>query len=370
MTSNAEEHRWPCESCGADLRFAPGQTELVCEHCGHVQVIPAAPESTRIAALGELDLNTALADALPPASMAEIRSTSCQNCGAQVEFDGATHATECPFCASPVVIDTGSHRQIKPQALVPFVLTEVEARQAMTRWLGRLWFAPNGLVDYARKGRELSGLYLPYWTFDAATRSRYTGMRGVYYYETHTVTVQVDGKPQRRQQQVRKTRWSPVSGWVARRFDDVVVMASTSLPRRFTDGLKPWNLEALTPYRPDYLAGFRAEGYTVGLADGKEIARTEMAAQIVRDAENDIGGDEQRVLQVNTAYSAETFKHILLPIWMAAYKYSGKSYRFVVNAQSGKVQGERPWSAWKIVFAVLLAAIAIGVVVYINQQTQ
>ena len=92
-----------------------------------------------------------------------------------------------------------------------------------------------------------------------------------------------------------------------------------------------------------------------------------MAAQIAMDVRRDIGGDEQRIDQINTAHSAETFKHILLPIWMAAYKYNGKTFRFVVNGQTGKVQGERPWSAWKIAFAVVLAAIVIGGVVYLNQ---
>jgi hypothetical protein len=81
----------------------------------------------------------------------------------------------------------------------------------------------------------------------------------------------------------------------------------------------------------------------------------------------DIGGDEQRVNSVDTKYSDETFKHILLPIWMAAYKYNNKTYRFVVNGQTGKVQGERPYSAWKIAFAVLLALLAAGAFAYLSQ---
>ncbi|PJF09106.1 primosomal protein N' (replication factor Y) - superfamily II helicase [Pseudorhodobacter sp. MZDSW-24AT] len=359
------EHRWPCERCGADLRFAPGATALKCDHCGHIQALPDAPPA-RQTALEELDLNRALHNDLPPARMEEVRITPCPSCGAQVEFQGAEHATQCPFCASPVAIGTGTQRLIKPQAVLPFALTERQGREAMTAWLGSLWFAPNGLVEYARKGRTLAGLYVPYWTYDAATRSRYAGARGDYYYETRTVTVQVNGRNEQRQQQVRKTRWRAASGWVSRRFDDVLVLASTSLPRRYTDGLAPWDLGALLPYSPDYLAGFTAEGYTVSLADGQTIAREVMAAQIAQDIRRDIGGDEQRIDQVNTAYSAETFKHILLPIWMAAYKYNGKTYRFVVNGQTGKVQGERPWSAWKIAFAVLFAAIVIGGVAYLG----
>lgn len=364
MTS--EQHRWPCAQCGADLRFSPGAATLKCDHCGHEQALPEKPPA-RITALRDLDLNTALADGLAPADMEEVRVTPCPSCGAQVEFRGATHASECPFCASPVAIGTGTERLIKPQAVLPFAITERQGREAMVTWLGSLWFAPNGLVEYARKGRALSGLYVPYWTFDAATRSRYAGARGEYYYETRTVSVQVNGRSETRQEQVRKTRWYPAAGWVSRRFDDVLVLASQSLPRRYTDALAPWDLGDLRPYSPDFLAGFTAEGYTVGLPDGRDIAHEVMAQQIAQDVRRDIGGDEQRIDRIDTAHSDETFKHILLPIWMAAYRYNGKSYRFVINGQTGKVQGERPWSVWKIAFAVLVAALLAGAAFYLSE---
>ena len=82
------------------------------------------------------------------------------------------------------------------------------------------------------------------------------------------VNVTVNGKTERRQEQVRKTRWYAASGRVSRDFDDVLVMASSSLPARLGNDLTPWDLTKLEPYSPDYLAGFQAEGYTVGLADG------------------------------------------------------------------------------------------------------
>ena len=355
--------RWPCAQCGADLRYLPGATEMRCDHCGHVQPIPDQPSERKTRALGEIDLQRGLSDDLAPAEMQDVRTTPCPNCGAQVEFNGATHATECPFCATPVAIDTGTERKIKPQAVLPFVLNEGQARQAMTDWLGSLWFAPNGLQDYARKGRALAGLYVPYWTFDADTRSRYVGQRGDHYYETRTVTR--NGKTET--EQVQRTRWSRASGHVARQFDDVLVLASQSLPRNYTDNLAPWDLSALQPYSPDYLAGFTAEGYTVGLADGHAIGREVMAGVIEQDIRRDIGGDEQRIDSVDTDWSDETFKHVLLPIWMAAYKYNDKSYRFVVNGQTGKVQGERPYSAWKIAGAVVVGLIVACAIFYFTQ---
>lgn len=364
--TDVQEHRYPCAQCGAQLRFAPGQTSLTCDHCGHAQEIAAKPARAKARALQELDLRRGLAGDLGGEDMVEARTTSCPSCGAMVEVTGATHATECPFCATPVVLDTGTQRHIKPQALVPFVYTEAAARKAMTDWLGRLWFAPNTLLEYARKGRAMTGIYVPFWTFDADTASRYRGQRGEHYYETRMVTVQVNGKSERREERVQKTRWYPASGRVSRDFDDVLVMASTSLPRRLGNNLTPWDLAALQPYTPEFLAGFQAEGYTVALSDGHGEARERMADTIREDVRRDIGGDEQRIDTVDTDWSDETFKHILLPVWMAAYKYNGKSYRFVVNGQTNEVQGERPWSIWKIGIAVVLVAALIAGAVYLS----
>lgn len=359
-----EEHRFPCPNCGADYRFAPDEGRLICDHCGHSEEMEQAGPWE--GAISELDFRAAVEMSLPEQEIEETRVSTCPNCAAQVEFDANIHATECPFCATPVVTDTGMHRHIKPRALLPFALDEATARKAMTDWLGSLWFAPNGLKEYARKGRKMQGIYVPYWTFDADTKSRYTGERGTVYYENRTVVR--DGK--RVTQRVAKTRWRGVSGSVARWFDDVLVLASRSLPKRFTEALEPWDLSALEPYRPEFLAGFRAEGYTVELEDGFTEARQIMDNIIARDVRFDIGGDKQRIHGIKTTVSDVTFKHILLPVWLAAYKYRGETYRFVVNGRTGRVQGERPYSAIKIAIAVIVGialATAVGYVVAMQE---
>ena len=359
-----EEHRFPCDQCGADMRFAPDRGLLVCEHCGNTQPVEGGP--WRGSALSELDFEAAIARHLPEAEIEEKRVVSCPNCAARFEFDPATHAAECPFCATPVVTGTGAHRQIKPRGVLPFALDENSAREAMTDWLGRLWLAPNGLREYARKGRRMQGIYVPYWTFDADTKSSYRGERGTIYYKTRTVMR--DGK--RVQERVARVRWSPASGRVARFFDDVLVLASNSLPKAYTDALQPWDLGGLEPYQPQYLAGFRAEAYTIELKDGYVEARARMDQTIARDVRFDIGGDQQRIHDIRTTVSDVTFKHVLLPVWLAAYKYRGKTYRFVVNGRSGQVRGERPWSAVKVAAAVILAllvAAGLGYLAAMNQ---
>ncbi len=344
MALTETEHRFPCAQCGASLRFAPGQARLSCEYCGHEQDIPQIDDETRVTALQSLDYHEAVANTLPQDEFEETRVVSCDTCGAQVEFDRDVHSSECPFCASPVVTDTGANRHIKPHAILPFKLSEQEAQARAGAWLKSLWFAPSELAKYARSSGRLNGLYLPYWAFDVATRTRYSGQRGTHYYVTSG-----RGKNRRRQ---RRTRWRSVSGSVGRQFLDLLVMAAQSLPRANIRKLEPWTMADLQPYSADYLSGFRAEAYTVDLPDGFEIAKQRMEEQIRADIRRDIGGDDQRISSMSTDYSDERFKHLLLPIWMAAYRYRGKTYRFIINGQTGRVQGERPWSVAKIAAAV------------------
>lgn len=347
-----ELHRFPCPACGSDLRYDPASMGMLCGYCGHAEPILA----TR-GGLPEFDLRAVTEASLPASALEETRVATCPSCGALIEYDAAVHAKECPFCASPVVSDTGVQRQIKPQAQLPFLMGEAEARQAMAKWLGRLWFAPNNLQKYARADRALTGVYAPYWTYDAQTRSEYSGQRGTVHYETRNVSVIVNGRRQMAPQQVARVDWRSVRGQVSRDFDDVLVMGSKSLPKRYTDALAPWDLSALTPYDPRFLAGFRAEGYTVGVEDGYAEAKGAMNAVIEGDVRRDIGGDQQRIGGLKTEVGRLTFKHVLLPVWLAAFRYNGKSYRFVVNGRTGTVEGERPYSAVKIAFAVILGLV-------------
>ena len=83
----------------------------------------------------------------------------------------------------------------------------------------------------------------------------------------------------------------------------------------------------------------------------------------------DIGGDEQRIHSVKTQHDNVTFKHILLPVWISAYRYQNQVYRFLVNARTGEVQGERPYSWVKITLLVLAILAAVGIAVLMVQSS-
>lgn len=357
---------FPCENCGARMEFSPTTQQVTCPYCQHEMAIPQSGDE-----IEELDFHAYLSQTLKEEDSLEAITVTCSTCHAETTQDEHMTAGDCPFCGSAIVTDPGHRRVIRPRSLLPFKVQDKEAMKLFRDWIGKLWFAPTKVKHYARANQSrLSGVYVPYWTYDANTISHYTGSRGDDYYVTQHYTTTVNGKSVSKTRQVRKTRWRSVSGNVFRSFDDVLVLASRSLPDKYIRKLEPWDLTALVPYDQNYLAGFRAEAYQVDLEAGFSEAKGIMEPDIRHTVNRDIGGDHQRITTLATQYNRPSFKHILLPVWISAYTFKGKTYRFLVNARTGEVQGERPYSALKITLAVLAAltfAAAIAYVIYLKK---
>lgn len=356
-----------CQNCGANLKFLPGTTQLICEYCGTKNEIEQSEVAT-VEAVREIDYKSFIAGKMANEEMQEILTVKCGSCGAEITFKPNVTADECPFCGTSIIVTSKvSKKLLKPKSLLPFKITRKEAQSAFSNWLGTLWFAPNKLKTYAREEDGLTGMYLPYWTYDARTKSSYTGQRGDDYYVSETYSAQENGQYVTKTRQVKHTRWSFASGNVRNDFDDVLVVASNSLPRNYANELEPWDLVNLVAYDDNYLSGFRTESYQVGLEEGFEFAKNIMYDDICLTIRDNIGGDHQKIDNVNTIYNDITFKHILLPVWISAYRFRNKIFRFMVNARTAEVQGERPYSKIKIALAILLGLIVLAIILYFNR---
>ncbi len=351
------ESFFPCSACGAELAYAPGTESLACAHCGAMNRIDAAPQL-----IEEEDYKAALAEIGGRAETVDAIDVHCDSCGADVHFGDNKTSTACPYCGAPTVATAKTRKLIRPKALLPFGIDRAKAEAAYQAWLRRLWFAPSDLTKRAYLDTRLRGIYVPHWTYDCGTTTDYTGKRGDDYWETETYTAIVNGRPQTQTRTVRKTRWRFASGRVHNSFDDVLVPASTSLPPDRVSELEPWGMHELVPYADEYLAGFAAESYSVTLEEGFDRATRLMQATIHATIRADIGGDHQVITSTSTRYRDITFKHVLLPVWVAAYRYNRKLYRVLINARTGELQGDRPYSWIKIALLVLFAlGIAAGI---------
>jgi hypothetical protein len=363
-SSHSKIDRFPCSKCGGLLTFKPGTQYLICQYCGQENRIGQG-----FADIQEYDFYQALIELVQAKPISEIAQIQCDACGAGFKFAGSVHAGECPFCGTAIITGTAQIRPITPKSLLPFKIDEPEAKQQFQRWLKGLWFAPNQVKKYAYDDAKLTGVYIPYWTFDSNTETTYLGARGDVYYISQEVQTTRGGRMASEIRQVPQINWTPVRGRVVRFFDDVLIGASKSLPRQILDQLEPWDLANLEAYNESYLSGFASEYYQVNLDQGFDDAKRKMDNVIYQDIAFDIGGDQQRVDQFSTRHSNTTYKHCLLPVWSAAFRYQQKAYRFVINGRTGKVQGERPYSYWKIAFAIIFGVLAVGGLLILLEQS-
>lgn len=342
------------------MEFDPASGRMKCSSCGHSEAIPS-PQA------GIPDRHP-FAQAISPSggphgSISEqAMQVSCEGCGSVVVFEPPEVAGICPFCGGAIVAEPkAADPLMAPDGVLPVKVTKSAAQTEVQRWLASRWFAPNALQRIAQP-EGISGVYLPFWSYASDTRTQYVGQRGDHYYDTEFYTeTDSNGNAVQRSRQVQRTRWYPASGEVSRSFTDLLIPATRAVNQRRLVALEPWDLQAMVPYEPAYLAGLKAQRYQIELADGFENAKQVMEGEIREAVRQAIGGDEQQIGSIQTEYSAVTFLHLLLPVWMGAYRFQAKVYQVLVNARTGEVQGERPYSSVKI--AVLSAAILLLVVV-------
>ena len=205
----------------------------------------------------------------------------------------------------------------------------------------------------------MGGVYVPFWTFDSHVSSSWTAERGWYYYETEYYTETVNGRTGSNRARCSACDGSPRSGYRQDFYDDVLVCAGRALPTELVDKLSTFDTKKLVPYRPEFLAGWRAEAYAVDLQPAFGVAQQKIracrrgAAAATSAATCTAGSGAEPVQE-------PAFKHVLLPIWIAAYRYNGKAYRFLVNGQTGEVVGVAPWSVWKIALLVVAILAVVG----------
>jgi len=352
-----------CKGCAGKLVFAPGTTHMKCPYCGAENEIAVSAEK-----IEELDFQKFLKEFEGQAPMQEVANIKCQACGAQTTFQQGVVSEACPFCGTPQVVkDASINKVFRPRAVIPFIVNLDNAYGGFRKWIKKLWFAPNKLKQSARQD-SFTGLYIPYWTYDAKTATDYDGQRGDDYQERQTYTAVENGRTVTKTRMVTRTRWTNKDGHVDCFFNDVMVAASKSLPSRYLAKLEPWDLKKLVPFTEDYLSGFRTESYQVNIKDGFAQAKQVIDRGVEKAVRTDIGGDHQNIQSLKTLYSGITFKHILLPIWISAYRYNNKVYRFLINGCTGEVQGERPYSWIKITLFILMIVAIIVAIALIAQQ--
>lgn len=350
--------KFSCPACGAEAQWNPGKNALVCPFCG-----TNSPAEMPVAGgpIQENDLAHALRnmDENHLGWAAQKTSVKCQSCQAISVFDPNRVSQRCDFCGSTALAPYDQIKPpIRPESLLEFKIPETQVREKIRTWYGSRFWAPNAL-----KARALTdtvhGVYLPYWTFDAQVHADWTAEAGYHYYVTEHYT---DSKGQRQSRQVQKTRWEPAAGSLDHFFDDDLVPASKGVQADLLRAVEPFPTTTdLKPYDPGFLSGWVVEQYQIDLIAAAQQSRGQMENQTRSLCSQQVPGDTQRNLNVDADFSAQTFKHILAPIWLLTYTYGSTPYQVVVNGYTGEIAGKYPLSWWKIIAAVIIGLIVLGI---------
>lgn len=342
-----------CPECGANLEWNAKAQALQCPYCG--TQVPWS-ETTREELgreVAELDLAKALSN--PSAGRGwgteERYEVQCQNCRAISVFLDRKVAQRCDFCGSPsIVAHEERNDAITPQSILPFKISDGQIRDKIRQWYGSRWFAPSKLKSAALTD-TLHGVYLPYWTFDAHASAQWRAEAGFYYYTTETYR---DANGQTQTRQVQHVRWEPAAGRLQHFFDDELVPGTIGVQPQLLRQVEPFPTTTdLKPYSPEFVRGWTVERYQVDLSKAAQLNEQDMDSQLRNLCSQQVPGDTQRNLQVQSEYSGRTFKHTLVPVWLVGYTYGSKNYQIVANGYTGQIAGQRPYSWVKIMFTVL-----------------
>lgn len=362
MAKTMEETDKKCPDCGGTMDFDPKTGGLMCPYCGHTQAIPEATVSS-----GEGENMTesssaeeiALEDAENTANCdwgISTKTVICKNCGAESVYDTQEISAVCPYCGSNQVMEANDEKTMAPGGVVPFKIDAKEAANRFTSWIKSKFFAPKLAKESAKAGK-FKGMYLPYWTFDSDTSSVYSGEYG----KDRTVKDK-DGNPK------TVTDWYRTSGTYSEFFDDELVCGTNQHDTAMLRGLEPYDTADNKVYKPEYVAGFGAERYSIGVKDAWERAKAAIKSKINGAINSKIlrenNADHVRNVVVQSNFSKITFKYLLLPVWVSSFKYNDKVYNFMVNGQTGKVYGKSPVSALKVILTILVI-IAVIALIYI-----
>ncbi|OCS82981.1 hypothetical protein [Caryophanon tenue] len=340
-----------CPSCAASIAFDPASGLLECPYCGYRAEIPI-PEQQQDTIAREINFHDAQARGNFDWGV-EKKRIICEACAAETIYDALQVADTCPYCGSHQVMEASASDTLAPNGVIPFAVTKQQAGEAFHQWIKGRIFTPSKAKKSA-KPDAFQGVYMPFWTFDTNTMSHYSARYGINHYYTDR-----EGKTQ------VETKWYRTSGIYQQHYDDYLVSATNRYDRDMLAKIQPFDSNNAKGYKPEYVAGFLAERYSIGLDDGWRIAQQgihgDLDSQIRQEIRMRHRADHVQSLQFSTTHDDITFKYVMLPIWLSSFQYKQKLYRFMVNGQTGKVGGDAPISPLRVAIAIMLTMLVIGI---------
>lgn len=348
------EKIYHCNNCGGIYEFHVQSQNLKCPNCGTEEEIPD------LGGVSEHPLHLGMQHYASDVQKEteSVNMLDCSSCGASIEVADNSTATSCPYCGAHIVLAQKQVETITPDGIRPFQIDQNQVGNIFRNWIKGKWLAPNELKN-AYQQDKVMGIYVPYWTFDAEVDTRYTCDVGDNYQESYR---DKEGNLKTR----TKIRWSRSSGRFSHFFNDVLVRATKAIKDTLLKAVGAYDTETLKSYSSAYLSGFSAERHNVPIDDAYLEAKVSMD-NVLKDMVRNIElrrHDHVNNIRLQVDYAKETFKHVILPIYITAYYFKGQTYNVIINGETGNIYGEYPKSKVKI-FLIVLAILLVIALVYL-----
>ena len=318
-----------CPCCGGPLKFSGESGKLECAACGN-SFETEALEMMNPAESGERITFAHTAERFQ-AGESGVQGYVCKNCGAELMAEETTTATECPYCGSPTILPDRIDGGMKPEKVIPFVVTKEQAQKQFEDYFKGKRLLPNIFLNGRNRISEMRRLYVPYWLFDC---------------DAHADIV-YDAEKRRTE---RKGEWeiTRTAHYAVRRrgnmrFEDIPVDGSVRLDDKLTESLEPYDLSAAIPFQSAVLAGAMADHADADCeeCEKRAVERVESSvAQTIRETVKGYTSVTERARSIHTENGRAA--PALMPVWLITTEKEGKTYTFAINGQTGKLTCDVP----------------------------
>ncbi|WP_129590747.1 hypothetical protein [Sanguibacter massiliensis] len=314
-----------CPTCGSGMTHEPATDLLRCGSCSTTLVVPVPP-ATDMAFHAYDDWVTTTAGRT--ADQLDGVTLRCSGCGATTATTAV--ATSCSFCGAALVPLAAGEAVLTPTGIIPFKVTQDDARTAFLTWLHGRKLGVDSLREVT-DAESVRSVLAPWWSPTARATTTYRGARG-----------DVRGSGER-----SELVWYEAAGTTVRDVVGDPLVASNLTDELWDDASLP-KLKHVVPYVPALVAGHAAARFDIEPSAAVDEMKDAAEDTIARDVRRSIGGDDQRIDHLLTAWSDVRLGLFLAPYWRLTYVHEGTTYEVVVDGRTGDVDGDFPMDRAKV----------------------
>ncbi len=285
-----------CNTCGASMHFDIVKQNYACEFCGNTEFVGAKKE--------QLEQWAEKLNASLQAQSNTVKKYECPNCGADVKTVDDTESLRCFQCGSAMITADFAQTDDYPVAIVPFKLTEREAKNLLLKELD------NSLMHLSKghKARikvnidSLRAIYLPFQLFSGpvdATVSRYGRFNGRDFH-------------------------------LKSYLNQKVVIACENIDNDLIEKIEPFNLDDLVAFEFIYISGHQAKTQDIGYAN----LASDLSAELKEDMKTALG---RKLGGASLNIEVEPYQQSTAPVLMPIFSLNVDGATLTINGQTGKI---------------------------------